>query len=62
MISIWYLQFINFVDFGNIIAISMVTGIILDLPLGIVTDFLGQKFSFIASLILPCLDKTWPLS
>jgi MFS family permease len=50
-ISLYYLSVLDsFSSFGFIVAIGMLCGIILDVPLGILTDRIGQKISFCGAL------------
>ncbi|MFX0173650.1 MAG: hypothetical protein ACFE9L_17310 [Candidatus Hodarchaeota archaeon] len=50
-ISLYYLSVLDsFSSFGFIVAIGMLCGAILDVPLGILTDRIGQKISFCSAL------------
>ncbi len=50
-ISLFYLSVLDsFITFGIILAIGMLCGAILDLPLGIITDRFGQKIAFCDAL------------
>ncbi len=50
-ISLYYLAVLNsFSNFGTIVAIGMLCGAILDLPLGLLTDRFGQRIAFCSSL------------
>ena len=50
-ISLWYLKFLSFTEFGIVMALGNVTGILLDYPLGLVTDKTGVKKSYMGSMI-----------
>jgi len=51
-ITLYYLSIIDsYIIFGNIIAIGMVFGAFLDVPLGILTDRIGQRIAFCSALI-----------
>ncbi|MFX0051100.1 MAG: MFS transporter [Candidatus Hermodarchaeota archaeon] len=51
-ISLYYLALLNsFSTFGFIVAIGMLCGAVLDVPLGILTDRIGQKISFCSALL-----------
>jgi len=50
-ISLYYLSILDsFNTFGLIVAIGMLFGAILDFPLGILTDYLGQRIAFFFAL------------
>ncbi len=50
-ISLYYLSILDsFNVFGLIVAIGMLFGVFLDVPLGILTDYLGQRFAFCSAL------------
>lgn len=50
-ISLYYLTILNsFSIFGIILAVGMLCGVLLDLPLGILTDRFGQKIAFCGAL------------
>ncbi|MFX1285413.1 MAG: MFS transporter [Promethearchaeota archaeon] len=50
-ISLYYLSILDsFIAFGIILSIGMFCGAILDLPLGILTDRLGQRLAFCGAL------------
>ena len=53
-ISLYYLSILDsFIVFGIILSIGMLCGAILDLPLGVLTDYFGQRIAF--SVALSCL-------
>ena len=51
-IILYYLSIIDsYIIFGNIIAIGMIFGAFLDVPLGILTDRMGQRIAFCGALV-----------
>ncbi len=51
-ISLYYIFVLDsFSTFGTIVAIGMICGAFLDIPLGILTDRFGQRMAFCASLV-----------
>jgi MFS family permease len=50
-ITLYYLSILDsYILFGNIIAIGMIFGAFLDVPLGILTDRIGQRIAFCSAL------------
>lgn len=50
-ISLYYLKFLTYTQFTITVSFGLIIGIILDYPLGIVTDRVGQKVSYIFALV-----------
>ena len=51
-ITLYYLSILNsYILFGNIVAIGMIFGAFLDIPLGILTDRMGQRIAFCGAFV-----------
>ena len=51
-ITLYYLSILgSYILFGNIVAIGMIFGAFLDIPLGILTDRIGQRIAFCGAFV-----------
>ena len=54
-ISLWYLNFINYYEFGLVSSAGLLVAFLLDFPLGLFADIFGRRLSYILSQLMYCL-------
>ena len=54
-LSLWYLNFINYYEFGLVYSAGLLVAFLLDFPLGLFADIFGRRLSYILSQLMYCL-------
>ncbi len=54
-LSLWYLNFINYYEFGIVYSAGLLVAFLLDFPLGLFADIFGRRLSYILSQLMYCL-------